>query len=164
VRSSKVVRRIPTESNGTPEIDLGFHTHTQFFLVFFGCYAATQLALQLHQERTQVVCSNREARKRPSPRHSSGPCLFWHQEVGRMIFPDTDDETCQRFEDPPPLPHNFTRKDVFWRYWQYQNSNIWRQNSNILLQNGAKFTYQEKNSKCFKLCTTKLLPLCMKDF
>jgi len=36
------------------------------FFVFFGCYAATQLALQLHQERTQVVCSNREARKRPA--------------------------------------------------------------------------------------------------
>ena len=30
---------------------------------FFGCYAATQLALQLQSERTQVLCSNREARK-----------------------------------------------------------------------------------------------------
>jgi len=27
------------------------------------CYAATQLALQVQQERTQVVCSNKEARK-----------------------------------------------------------------------------------------------------
>ena len=35
-----------------------------------GCYAATQLALQLHQERTQV-CSNKEAPK---------------EEFGRMIF------------------------------------------------------------------------------
>jgi len=35
-----------------------------------GCYAATQLALQLHQERTQV-CSNKEAPK---------------TEFGRMIF------------------------------------------------------------------------------
>jgi len=26
--------------------------------IFFGCYATTQLALQLHQERSQVVCSN----------------------------------------------------------------------------------------------------------
>jgi hypothetical protein len=30
---------------------------------FFG-YATTQLALQVQQERTQVVCSNKEARKR----------------------------------------------------------------------------------------------------
>ena len=36
--------------------------HTVFF--FFGCYAATLLALQLHQERTQVMCNNKEARKR----------------------------------------------------------------------------------------------------
>jgi len=28
------------------------------------CYAVTQVALQLHQKRTQVVCSNREAQKR----------------------------------------------------------------------------------------------------
>jgi len=33
--------------------------------LFFGCcYAATQLALQLHQVRLQVVCSIKEARKR----------------------------------------------------------------------------------------------------
>jgi len=31
---------------------------------FFGCYAATQQARQVHQERTQVVCSNKEAQKR----------------------------------------------------------------------------------------------------
>ena len=38
------------------------------------CLAATQLARQLHQERTQVVCSNRESRKRPARRHSrDGP-------------------------------------------------------------------------------------------
>jgi len=30
----------------------------------FWCFAATQLALPVHQERTQVVCSNKEARKR----------------------------------------------------------------------------------------------------
>jgi len=30
---------------------------------FLGCFAATQLALQLHQERAQV-CGNKEARKR----------------------------------------------------------------------------------------------------
>jgi len=30
------------------------------------CFVATQLARPLQQERTQVVCSNREARKRPA--------------------------------------------------------------------------------------------------
>ena len=45
-----------------------------FFEFFFCCYAATQLALQVRQERTQVVCSNREARKHPARRHSrNGP-------------------------------------------------------------------------------------------
>ena len=33
------------------------------FLCFFWCYA-TQLALSLQQERTQVVCGNKEAQKR----------------------------------------------------------------------------------------------------
>jgi len=31
------------------------HCETKHFFLRF-CYAATQLALQLHQERTQVVC------------------------------------------------------------------------------------------------------------
>jgi len=49
---------------------------------FLGCYfAAPQLARQLHWERTQVVCSNKEARKPLARRHSrSGPwtheCCF----------------------------------------------------------------------------------------
>ena len=48
---------------------------------FFGCFAATQLARQLHQECTQAVCSNGVARKRPARRHSrNGPwtheCCF----------------------------------------------------------------------------------------
>ena len=37
---------------------------TDAFFVLFCCYAATQLALQTQQERTQVVYSNREAWKR----------------------------------------------------------------------------------------------------
>ena len=37
-----------------------------FFVVLFCCYAATQLALQLCQERSQVVYTNKEARKRLS--------------------------------------------------------------------------------------------------
>ena len=44
------------------------------FLVVVSCYAATQLALQLQQERTQVVCSTRVARKRPARRHSRNSC------------------------------------------------------------------------------------------
>jgi len=43
------------------------------FFCFIG-YAARQLAFQLHQKRTQMVCSNGEARKRPARRHSrNGP-------------------------------------------------------------------------------------------
>ena len=48
VRSTKVVCRILTESNGTPE---GF-----WFLV---CYAAIQLALHLQQESIQVLRSTK---------------------------------------------------------------------------------------------------------
>ena len=47
---------------------------------FFGCcYATTQLALQLRQEQSQVVCSNMEARKRPAWGHSrNGPWTWRH--------------------------------------------------------------------------------------
>ena len=44
-------------------------------------FAATQLAprRQLHQERTHVICSNREARKRPARGHScNGPWIWRH--------------------------------------------------------------------------------------
>ena len=47
------------------------------FSSFFGCcccFATTQLARQLQQERTQVVCSNKEARKRLVRRHSCNSC------------------------------------------------------------------------------------------
>jgi len=37
-------------------------------------FAATQLARQLHQERTQVVYSNKEAWKRLARRHSRNSC------------------------------------------------------------------------------------------
>ena len=44
------------------------------FDFFWLLFAATQLALHLHQERTQEVCSNKEARKRLAQRHSrNGP-------------------------------------------------------------------------------------------
>jgi len=52
VRSNRVARKRPAESNGTP----GF-----WFLV---CYVATQPATPLHQRRIQVVRSNTVARKR----------------------------------------------------------------------------------------------------
>jgi len=44
---------------------------TNLFLV---CFAATQLARQLHQERTQVMCSNKVAQKRLAQRHSRNSC------------------------------------------------------------------------------------------
>ena len=47
------------------------------FLVVVSCYATTQLVLQLQQERTQVVCSNRVARKRPARRHSRNSCQLF---------------------------------------------------------------------------------------
>jgi len=37
---------------------------------FFFLKAATQLAHQVHQERTQVVCSNKVSRSRLARRHS----------------------------------------------------------------------------------------------
>jgi len=65
VHSTKVVRRIPTESNGTPR------------LTFFFWKAATQLARQIHQERTRVVCSNKVGWSRLAQRHSrNGPRTY----------------------------------------------------------------------------------------
>ena len=55
----------------------GVVKHFTFF-DFFWCFVATQLARQLHQGRLQVVCSNKEARKRLAGRHSrNGP---WSHE------------------------------------------------------------------------------------
>ena len=43
--------------------------------LFCCCLVSTQIARQLHQERTQEVWSNREAWKRPARRHfRNGPC------------------------------------------------------------------------------------------
>ena len=58
VRSTKVVCRMQTESNGTPAIDLEHRTnHVRKYLFFGCCYTATHLALQLYQERTQLSCA-----------------------------------------------------------------------------------------------------------
>jgi len=35
-------------------------------IFFFGFFATTQLVRKVQQERLQVVCSNREAQKRPA--------------------------------------------------------------------------------------------------
>jgi len=49
-------------------------THWCRFFLFFCFYTATQLALQVQQERSQVVWTNREAWKRPARGHSrNGP-------------------------------------------------------------------------------------------
>ena len=44
-------------------------------------YATTQLALQLHQKLTQVVCRNREARKRPAESNGTPAMDFEHMNV-----------------------------------------------------------------------------------
>ena len=44
-------------------IYLGLTMIVVFWLLFFGCYAAKEIALQVQQERTQAVCSNKEAWK-----------------------------------------------------------------------------------------------------
>jgi len=70
------------------------------------CCVATQLARQLHQERTRVVCSNREARKRPARRHScngSFVCL-----IG--IKPETlYSASCWEGSQPPGSDHTRQR-------------------------------------------------------
>jgi len=41
------------------------------YVYFFWCYTATQVALQVQQERTQVVCSNKDALKRLTKSNST---------------------------------------------------------------------------------------------
>jgi len=68
----------PQQKNRWNALQTGFHWESLFVRphrkppspFLFGRFAATQLALRLHQKRTQVVCSNREARKRPARGHS----------------------------------------------------------------------------------------------
>ena len=56
-----------------------FMRQTPYLGIFFSCYATTPPALQLQQERTQVVCSNREAQKRPARKHcNNGPWTSRH--------------------------------------------------------------------------------------
>jgi len=46
-------------------------THTRGLVLVLVWYATTQLAIQLQQERIQVVHSNRQARKRPTESNST---------------------------------------------------------------------------------------------
>ena len=75
VRSTKVVCRIPTNSNGTPE---GF-----WFLV---CYAAIQLALHLQQESIAVLRSTKVVRGPQAPQNggsiSSVQSYFFPSLIG----------------------------------------------------------------------------------
>ena len=67
-------------------IHLQFHSKTltrfyqELFLVFC-CYATTQLALQLCQGQLQVVCSNKEARKRLTESNGTPAMYLGHMNV-----------------------------------------------------------------------------------
>jgi len=50
------------------------------------CYAATQLVLQVHQERTHVVCGNKEAWKRLTDPACIFFC-FYIYDLGHTPFP-----------------------------------------------------------------------------
>ena len=54
--------------------------------LFCVCFAVTQPARQLHQERTQVACSNRKARKRPARRHSRKDLKLWRHTTHKLFF------------------------------------------------------------------------------
>jgi len=58
---------------------------TRSFFFNFG-FAATQVAPQEQQERTQVVCSNKVARKRLARRHSrNGPWKEWRTRTHLFV-------------------------------------------------------------------------------
>ena len=63
---------------------------------FFLLKAATQLARQGQQERTQVVCSNKVGRSRLAQRHSrNGPRTYgyWFDVYIRMLFESRNSHT-----------------------------------------------------------------------
>jgi len=51
------------------------------FVFCFLCLAATQLALQVQQERTRVVCNNKEARKRLTESNNTLAMDLGHMNV-----------------------------------------------------------------------------------
>jgi len=59
---------------------LGLLGHSSdFWFKFLVCYAATQLALQLQQERIQVVRNNKEVRRIPTESNSTPAIFTWNQ-------------------------------------------------------------------------------------
>ena len=59
------------------------------------CYTTTQLAIQLHQERIQVVRSNREAQKRLTESNYSPTIDLEFEDLCIRKYHDTD-LTCKR--------------------------------------------------------------------
>jgi len=57
---------------------------SQYFW-FLVCYAATQLATQLQQTCTQVVCSNKEARKRLTESNRDGTSAMDHGHMNAVL-------------------------------------------------------------------------------
>jgi len=81
--------RIVCETGSVLRSTLPSHKPETKFLV---CYEATQLAIQLHQERIQVVRSNRKAQKRPLKESSSSSWL----KINRVQ--DRDWRSTKRYE------------------------------------------------------------------
>ena len=82
-------------------------------IFFCCCFAATQLVRQLHQERSQVVCINRAALKRPARGHSrTGPWNLRHTHTHvytkkRYRTKHTSTDTQQQWKHPPKTAVEF---------------------------------------------------------
>jgi len=63
---------------------------------FLVCYAATQLAIQLPQERIQVVRSNKAARKRLTESNGTPEMDFGCEEIRKHRYTQTKETTKQR--------------------------------------------------------------------
>ena len=68
-----------------PNIQHAFMSEARQFWFVFLLKADTQLACQVHQERTQVVCSNKIGRSRPAPQWSSDTLLFCGGCIGMVL-------------------------------------------------------------------------------
>ena len=62
------------------------HARLVFGFWFLVCYAATQLATQLHQRRIQVVRSNKVAWKRLTESNGTPAMDLWHMNFGWIFF------------------------------------------------------------------------------
>ena len=97
--------------------------HTWDF--FFWCDAATQLALQVQQERTQVVCGGKEARKRLA--RVAQLSRNWHMEpimfVGIVVCAFSQ----HSLRPPAPMNHVKLFKDQPRRYALSELVQAWYQ-------------------------------------